>query len=31
MKAPDKKWLTLKGFTSASDLVDEYRSYSNDD
>jgi len=31
MKAPGKKWLVLNGFTSASDLVNEYRSYSNND
>jgi protein SCO1/2 len=28
IKAPDKKWLILDGFTSAKDLVNEYRSYS---
>jgi len=31
MKAPNKKWLALNGFTSASDLINEYRSYSNND
>jgi protein SCO1/2 len=30
IKAPEKKWLVLNGFTSANDLVNEYRSYSND-
>ena len=31
MKAPGKKWLTLNGFTSAKDLINEYRSYSSND
>ena len=31
MKAPGKKWLVLNGFTSASDLVNEYRTYSSDE
>ncbi|HHJ36600.1 MAG TPA: SCO family protein [Gammaproteobacteria bacterium] len=31
MKAPNKKWLTLDGFTSANDLVDEYRAYTSND
>ena len=31
MKAPGKKWLVLNGFTSATDLVNEYRTYSSDD
>jgi len=31
LKAPGKKWLTLDGFTSASDLVKEYRSYSSNE
>ena len=31
MKAPGKKWLVLNGFTSASDLVNEYRSYSSNE
>lgn len=31
MKAPGKKWLVLNGFTSATDLINEYRLYSSDD
>ena len=31
MKSPGKKWLVLNGFTSATDLVNEYRTYSSDD
>jgi protein SCO1/2 len=31
MKMPGKKWLVLNGFTSANDLVKEYRLYSNDE
>ena len=31
LKAPGKKWLSLKGFTSAKDLVNEYRSYIKND
>ena len=31
IKAPGKKWLVLNGFTSATDLVNEYRLYSSDD
>jgi protein SCO1/2 len=31
IKMPGKKWLVLNGFTSASDLINEYRSYSNDE
>lgn len=31
IKAPDKKWLVLSGFTSAGDLVKEYRNYSKSD
>ena len=31
MKAPGKKWLLINGFTSANDLVKEYRAYSNDE
>ncbi len=31
IKKHEKKWLVLNGFTSANDLVNEYRSYSSDD
>jgi protein SCO1/2 len=31
IKAPHKKWLVLNGFTSANDLVKEYRSYSSNE
>ena len=31
IKSPGKKWLVINGFTSADDLVNEYRSYSNND
>ncbi len=31
MKTPHKKWLVLNGFTSANDLVKEYRSYSSNE
>ncbi len=31
IKTAGKKWLVLNGFTSANDLVNEYRSYSSDD
>jgi len=31
IKSPGKKWLVINGFTSANDLVNEYRSYSNND
>lgn len=31
MKMPGKKWLVLNGFTSANDLVNEYRSYSSNE
>lgn len=29
IKAPGSEWLRLDGFTSASDLINEYRSYTN--
>jgi protein SCO1 len=31
IKSPGKKWLVINGFTSADDLVNEYRSYSKND
>ena len=31
IKSPGKKWLVINGFTSADELVNEYRSYSKND